>query len=1197
MKKNQESDIGRRSDVFRKIFLTMKLLVCFLIMSFSMVYGSSYSQVRVSISVKDASLQDVFRELTELTGFHFVYSSDLLKQAGNVCVDAKEEEMETVLSECLKNTGLWYRIEDHLVVISPKFDRPAVPQKKVTFTGIVKDKDGVALPGVTILLKDSSLGVVTDINGHFQLTVPDQTGVTLVFSFVGMDTREIVVKEVKPLVVILQEKVAEMDEVVVTGYYTLSRERSAGSFSRVDAEEINLKTSSGIVERLNGLVPGFVVNNAGEDKYLLRGATSINSSREPLFVVDGMPIELSTLDGTVSPEDIASVNVLKDATASSIWGARAANGVIVITTKRGHKKEKLNVSYTGSVQLQGLPDFDYLDYMNARDYVDFAVDVYDPTYNYTNALNSYGKVSPIERILYNKQQGIYSAADAEAQLEKLRNSDNQQQIKDELYRLKTVHQHNLNITGGGENSAYFFSLNYRNTRPQQKGINEDRIIFDMKNDFQITKWLGLSMGANIAFTDKKYGYVPNVVGMIPYEQLVDEAGNHKSQLHMFYSDETVNWMQPRLDERNMARYDFVMLDELEKQKNKEKVINTRLQAALKVTLLKGLNFESDFQYQRGYGKYEKSDKPDSYWVLDLRAQQTPVAEGAKSRIPMGAILDKTWNEKTEWITRNQFIYDRSFADKHQFNLLVGTEVRKNAGETDHRIVYGFSESNKKFANLDQESMMAGILGGSLTNPNSTESQKQSFSRGFGTGFLGTDNRFFSLYANTAYDYDGRYGINASIRMDQANLFGTGARYKPIWSVGVLWNIHREKFFAHSGFDRLTVRLSKGIAGNTPNSEIGGPYDIISYGWMSMPNMSFAQTKPYVMISSPALKNLRWEKTNMTNVGLDFSTLRGRLSGSVDVYRKNTVDLIGKQTIDPTNGFSSISTNIGKMDNTGVEIVLNSTNIRTADFTWATGFNFSYNKNKITDIYVVPQIGDYARASSPVFIQGYEAYSLFSYRWAGLNDQGEPMIYDENGNKTEKQVTNIEALVHSGTAQPPFTGSLSNTFTYKNFRLSILAVYNLGHKIRNDVPAANGNSRLLYSQLLTEMSTAPWLNPLHNDLKRVWKQAGDEAKTDVPRWLPQGATRVNSSYYPAADINVISGSYIYISDITLSYKFPITLMKQLRLRECVLSTQVANPFCWAFNGKGMDPRYMTSMVGGKRSLKYGPEYMLKLSVSF
>ena len=265
MKKNQESDVGKASGVVWKMWLTMKLLFCFLLIGFSTVYGNAFSQVKISISVNEVSLQEVFEKLTEQTGYHFVYSNEMLQRTGKVSVDMQDCDLGQIMAVCLKNTGLWYRLEDNIIVISPKFRQPDVPQKKITLTGTVKDKSGMLLPGVTILLKGSTLGVVTDVDGNFRLIVPEASEITLVFSFVGLKTQEVVVRDTKPLHVVMSEDVAQMDEVVVTGYYTLSKERSAGSFSRVEAGDINMKTSSGIVERLNGLVPGFVVNNAGED--------------------------------------------------------------------------------------------------------------------------------------------------------------------------------------------------------------------------------------------------------------------------------------------------------------------------------------------------------------------------------------------------------------------------------------------------------------------------------------------------------------------------------------------------------------------------------------------------------------------------------------------------------------------------------------------------------------------------------------------------------------------------------------------------------------------------------------------------------------------------------------------------------------------------------------------------------------------
>jgi TonB-linked SusC/RagA family outer membrane protein len=979
-----------------------------------------------------------------------------------------------------------------------------------------------------------------------------------------------------------------LSQVVITGYYSLSRERSAGSFSRVNADEIKYKTGQSLVERLNGLTPGLVVNPSGQDKYLLRGLTSINSTRAPLFIVDGMPMELNELESTVNPEDVVSVNVLKDATATSIWGARAANGVIVFTTKRGGFKEKIAVSYTGSFQTQGLPDFDYLDYMNAKEYVDFAAKIYDSSYDYAGLLNQYGLITPVERILYNRQTGMYSAEQANRELDILRNSDNLQQIKDHFYQWKAVQQHNLNIKGGSENAAYFVSFNYRNIQPQQKRANEDRILLDTKNDFKITPWMKFSLGANISYLRKTAQYTPDLIGMIPYESLIDNSGKNKSQMHAFYSDERMQFLNDRLDERGMMRSDFILLDEINKQSNRNEVFNSRIQAGLRINPIKSLTFESDFQYQNGTGKTEQLDKANAFEVWNVRAEQTPLTAGSKSRIPNGAILNKTVINTYEWIVRNQFNYEQTLNHVHAINALAGTEVRKNKSARDNRIVYGYNETSKRFVSLDEQSMLAGIPGGTITNPNSAANSVY-FLKGFGSGFLETDNRFFSLYANAAYNYDGRYGVNASIRIDQANLFGTDIRYKPIWSTGVLWNIHREGFFQKNFFDRLSLRTSYGIAGNVPNANIGGPYDIISAN--SSANFMYGQAGSSLSIVTPALRNLRWEKTKIVNFGIDFSILHNRLSGSVDFYHKNTNDLIGNQVVDPTNGFSQIFTNIGKMKNTGIEIALNSTNISTKNFTWTTSLNLAYNKNTITDIYVDPVIADYVQ--HPAFIQGYAAYGLFSYQWAGLSETGEPMVYNEKGEATMENITDVDALVYSGTAQPPFTGSLINSFTYKNVTLSAQIIYNLGHKIRNDVPSYSDNEgRLGYSQVLNSL---PFINPVHRDMQYAWSRPGDQ--TNVPRWVPQGYTRKNRDYYPSADINIIDGSYIYINDITLSYAIPQTYTKQMGIGGCSVGAQVANPYCWTANKDGVDPRYITSMAGYGRSLRYGAEYMLKLAVNF
>lgn len=1194
MKKNWNCHfLPTRGKWLKSYWLMRNFIILFFALNLS-AFANGLSQEVSLARYENASLIEVFEDIKVQTGYGILYKIHDINPDIRVNMNVRNSSVQEILDDVLEGTNLDYKVQNEVIVIfrSEKISYPKdtkQEQEKKELKGIVTDSDGNTLPGVSVVVKGTTTGVSTDIDGDYSIQFDNENAV-LVFSFVGMLPQEIAYKGQPVINVILIADVARLGEVVATGYYSLPKERSAGASVFVSADEITMKTSESVIERLEGMVPGFVVNSVGEDKFLIRGATSINSSREPLFVVDGMPLSVETLERSVNPNDILSVNVLKDAVSSSIWGARAGNGVVVITTKRGTTDSKVDISYNYSCQFQGKPDFDYLDNMNAKEYVDFyANNVYDPNYNYGNQINNFTNINQVERILYEEQMGNYTSEEAYVLLNRLRGSDNQNQIEDYLYRTKVVNTHNINIKGGNENNQYYYSLSYRNVSPHQVSIDENRIILDMKNDFKLTDWAKFSLNTNLSLTKEKSGYTPNVVGMTPYELLVDEDGNRLSQKHLLYSQETIDWTNNELADRDMQTYDFVMLDEIDKERNVSKRFNSRIQASLKLNLTDKLDFQSNFQWQRGNGKSERLKKSDSYYTLDLIASQTANTGGSVSRIPDGAILDKSWNLSEEWTLRNQLNYDNIFGNKHSINALLGTEIRKNTFENDNRIVYGYKEDTKVFTSLDEKMMISGVSGGSLTNPNANPFFGESFNK-FGSGYYKSDNRHFSIYANLAYDYDSRYGVNASVRVDQANLFATEIKYKPIWSVGGFWNIHNEKSFNSNVFNRLTVRLTHGITGNTPNVNVGGPYDIVTSQY---PGYNFGWTKPSARISSPKLKNLKWEKTNISNLGIDFSLLSGKLSGSVDMYHKSTTDLIGLSTIDPTSGFSSIQTNIGELRNSGIELALNSSIVRNDNFSWRVEFNCSYNKNKITNIYAESSIQDYVIANSPVFKQGYEAYSLFSYRWAGLSENGEPMVFDEKDNKTTQQISDIKAIVHSGTAQPPISGSISNDFAYKNWRLSILAVFNIGHKIRNDVFSSSERITGDLSAFLAQSSS--FGRSLHRELNNAWTNPGDELRTNVPRWVPKGHTRVNPEYYSAADINIIDGSYVSINNITLSYKLPKSVLK--KLKGVTISTQVSNPFCFAFNKEGVDPRYVTSMVGYKRSLKYGPEYSLKLNIDF
>ena len=1152
------------------------LIYCFVLFGFFLCLSQNSLAQNITLKFKETPLKGVLKEIQKQTDYRFVYNNNLVNVESPVTIDVLTQPLNKVLDQLLVKNKIEYQISGKQILLAPKILSNTGPQKeqgKNFVSGLVRDSYGNPLAGVFIQSNLSKEITTSDENGRF-LLFSTTIGESVKFSLIGMKSQVIEIGTKKEFEVVLQEDILQLENVVVTGYYSLSKERSAGAFNTLSSNVLSEKASGSIIERLSGSIPGLVVNknDGAADKYLIRGASSINSSREPLIVVDGTPMAASTFESTVSPEDVASVTVLKDATASSIWGAKAANGVIVVTTKRGSFQSKLSVNYTGNIQMQGKPDFSYLNYMNAEEYVDFAVSVFDEQIDYAGILSSYGIITPIERAMYNNKLGLMSNLQLEEYLNTLRNSDNTEQINNLLYRNKISHQHNLKISGGSEKNAFQISFDYKGTYPGMIETSTNRVILDIKNDARLTDWLKVSAGLNLTSSLSNSKGQPDLTGMVPYELLQNQDGSYNSIFHHFYSDETKEYIMSELSLRNETPYDYKIMEELYKQSNRVNSLNARFNGALQLRITKGMEFESKFMYQKGVSNSEQLYDPDSYYVRNLRTVNTPVTAGVKSRIPAGYIFNKSDNTSYDWNLRNQLSYNNTF-NKNTVSAILGTEIRKNFRSNFNKIFYGYNPANRSYAKMDEIALAAGVGGGRLSMPNSGTSPTVTFSD-FGTGFIDFDDRFFSLYSNIAYDYEGRYALNASVRMDQANLFGVGVRYKPIWSVGAVWNISKEKFFSVEWIDQFSIRASRGIAGNTPNSTIGGPFDIVSSGSTNF----YVGNIPSSTVLSPALKNLRWEKTNMTNFGIDISLLKNRLYGSIDYYSKKSIDLIGSQSTDPTRGFSSINTNIGVMKNSGVEFLLNSINVNKSSFKWSTSLNLSYNKNNVEDIYIEPIYYNYIYGEG--FIAGYPAYSLFSYKWAGLNNIGEPTIYDAEGNISEVLVTDVEAIFHSGTTQPPIYGGVSNTFKYNRFSLWFQMIYQFGGVVRKDLSTFTGDpGRLGFS-------------PVPKLMNDAWKSPGDEQKTDIAKWLREGDPSRAMDFLSISDKSVISSSYLLLSDISLSYDIPERLLNKAGVKSSSLILQITDPYMLSLNTERIDPRYISTRTG-----KYGAEYTLRLVVNF
>ena len=496
-----------------KTFKIMRLLMIFCFFFVSGVMANGYSQEQVvSLNLHQCDVNTLCQEIWKQTGLRFIYNEEHVKNLTAFDVKADKKTVREVLDQVFDNTSLRYFFEQDVIYILAKSDQVKKPETKQA-SGTVKDKKGEPLPGVTVLIKGTHNGVVTDIDGNFMIKIPSDT-VTFVFSFVGMKKQEVKYAPGKKLNIVMEEDVEQMEEVVVTGYQTLSKERNAGSFGIVSGSEIKERVglTGSVLESMEGLTSGLNINYAdGQDKYLIRGLTSISSNRSPLFVVDGVAMSSENFENMVNSNDIENITFLKDATAASIWGARAANGVVVITTKKGKDTDrKIKISYDGSFTYKGMPDFGYMQYMSSGTLIKSATEIFDPEFYTWNAVtttnNGIGGFLPIvyphELPMYKAVNKEYTEAERDEELARLASLNNRSQIEDLFMQPAFFTNHSLSFMGGSGVHRYYGSLGFGNDQTNDK-VRTNKYMLNLKQDFNFTDWLKIDLTVNLAMTDKK----------------------------------------------------------------------------------------------------------------------------------------------------------------------------------------------------------------------------------------------------------------------------------------------------------------------------------------------------------------------------------------------------------------------------------------------------------------------------------------------------------------------------------------------------------------------------------------------------------------------------------------------------------------------------------------------------------------------
>lgn len=994
----------------------------------------------------------------------------------------------------------------------------------------------------------------------------------LIISYIGMKTVELDISKGNTFKVVMEDDYELLDEVVVTGYQSISKERVTGSFAVINTDNLKSRRQTDIMGQLEGQVPGLVQRNGDIS---IRGLATLNAEKTPLFVVDGMPFEGDFK--SINPATITKVTVLKDAAAASIYGARAANGVIVISTVNGSSDGKVHISYDANLRLTGKPRYGAMNLLSTKELIDLQVESFHLSKEKWLDKNRYS-MNPVHSLLLQHRAGLLTQEQLDSSLNSLRTLDNRQQLDDFYLQTGLLHQHNIGIQGGNEKHRYSASIDYLGSRGTSKYADNERLGFTLKNTMKFLSWLTADIGVSGDFSkDNSFtgaGTFSNAFYSWPSYYMLNNPDGTPAYIPRSKSEYELNRLTSigLLDER------YSPITNLREERTSNTLQYYRINTGLNFNIVEGLDLDIRFQTENSTGLYQNNYNRNSHFVRTMvndAAQYDKKTQTLTYNVPRrGGQMSETRVSSHSWTFRPQLKFDKNYG-KHSITALAGSELRSIRNTSTSTYYMGFNEYTLAYEPVNPYV---------LTNVRGTESLGGSFQWKFtDKNYLyDHEDRFVSFYANGSYTLDNKLNLSGSIRIDQSNLFGTDPRYqyRPLWSLGASYDLSRQEFMRDrlTWVDQLKVRVTYGIGGNIAKKV--GPYLLLNAPVFNAEVNEFGSS-----IEAPANPTLRWEKTGTFNVGIDFSLFGSRLNGSLDVYNKNTNDLLANRPADPTLGFASPMMNYGSMRNSGVELSLSGAAIETKDFAWNVMWNFSYNKNTLLN--VDESNNDVLNYSSGnTYTVGYPASAVFSFRYAGLNpENGRPQYYTKD-NEIKNYILDIEDLVYSGTTIPPFSSSLTNEFSFRGFDFSFMLSYLGGHVVR--------------SEAAPYLAFAPTTNANKSILNR-WQKPGDEKKPNVGPAITGESLDLTYVQHPwhTADKHVIKGDHISMRTMSLGYNFDRKLLSSTPIQGVRLTLQAENLFLIPFNSQGINPEALSIVMWGWGSNTFptSPSFTLGASIQF
>lgn len=1207
----------------------MRLSIVLILSAIFTVTASSNSQSRrVSLNMKDISFSRLFGEIRKQTNYSFFYNEAKIAALDNVTVAKNNVTVKLLLDEVLSKANMTYKMVDDVIIIVETNE--SQKGQSIEIKGTIADaKSGELLPGVNVMVKNSVLGTVSDANGQFKLVLPNAKA-TLVVSYMGYETQEINIDEKKPNIFVkLVPKAEDLGEVVITGYQVIDKRELTSSTVSLNAKDLDLVGSISLDRMLEGKAAGLMISNVSSTpgasaKVRVRSGSTFTGNQSPLWVVDGViyqdPVPLDAADINsfdnvnlignaltgINPSDIEKIDILKDASATAIYGTRAANGVIVITTKRG-KEGRPVLNYSTGISFVRGPEYSDMRLMNSKQRVDVSREMYERNLGFPTEYANVDRLG-YEGALMNLWDGTYTSAQFQNKVNYLETLNTDWFAK--LYRSSLTQQHSINVSGGSKNARYYFSLGSDNQQGSEMGVGLKRITARSNLDISLRDNVLLAFKLSGSNQDGNYNHSSiNTFNTAYYTArtipLYNEDGSYFNQSKEIFRSGTNSLY---------GKYNI-----LREMNNSAKNITNKdlsISASLTWDFLTHFKFSSLLSLRNTTNLNEEWASEDTYYIAKLRtydAFEQLVASyvDTGSSVPFGGVYSAGMMSQKAYTFRNQLNFNKKFGDSHVFNANLGQEMNSTQywGATGFTVP-GYNHSQGRgfiqlpslspvqsggydFANYPYDYMITW-----LTNNAGSQSVYPAITDRISNNV--------SLFGILNYVYDNRYVANFNIRSDGSNAFGQYTRYKfkPTWSASMRWNIHKEKFLDNAtAIDELALRASYGVRGTMPNAS---PYLIISdygrYDAAYFPEMT-------ANLNSLPNANLRWEKSDTYNAGLNYSFFNGRISGALDVAYTKSTDLLLSRPVSLVNGTGVQLYNGGSKDVSSYEFAIRTVNIKRGKFGWSTNLNFSYDHDRVLAGFeegaTTLTVDQYLKGS--IYRTGFPTNGFFSYQFDGLDSStGLPKFKNLIMPNTSREKQLESMLVYEGSRVPLYYGGFGSEFKYGNFRLSTNFTYKLGYKTRL-LSLYNGKQAL----------PLPYEN-MSSELVNRWREGGDENSTNIPV-----LTNANMSFssvstsngvdniyvtnygfsvpngknawwmYDNSDARVVKGDHIRLQSLSLSYNISEKLLKKTGIKSLNIGMQASNVAVWAFDKKlkGQDPDQVNGL--GLPSLS---TYSLSLNMS-